>query len=109
MDLHTHTTPKTSIPTIVFRVPAINATITKSLTLDRNKGLITFMDGVKEVTFKTLYRDSEMDELTSEGRDLLSSRVILSEDDYSRGCERASDLESRFYKDIDKLGPSYNA
>ncbi|GJR05894.1 hypothetical protein Tco_0528878 [Tanacetum coccineum] len=80
--------------------------ITK-LTLDREQGLITFMDGVKEVTFKTLYRDSEMDKLTSEGRDLLSSRVILSEDDYSRGCERASDLESRFYKDIDKLGPSY--
>ncbi|GKF01084.1 hypothetical protein Tco_0028007, partial [Tanacetum coccineum] len=95
-----------SLSYIVFVQPFVEIT---KLTLDREQGLITFMDGVKEVTFKTLYRDSEMDELTSEGRDLLSSRVILSEDDYSRGCERASDLESRFYKDIDKLGPSYNA
>nr|GEU36126.1 hypothetical protein [Tanacetum cinerariifolium] len=80
--------------------------ITK-LTLDSEQGLITFMDGVKEVTFKTLYIDFEMDDLTSEGHDLLSFRVILSEDDYSRGCERASGLESEFYRDIDKLGPSY--
>ncbi|GJT30967.1 hypothetical protein Tco_0911242 [Tanacetum coccineum] len=48
-----------------------------------------------------------MDDLTSEGHDLLSSRVILSEDDFRRGCERPSDLESGFYKDMDKLGPSY--
>ncbi|GJV38698.1 hypothetical protein Tco_1411175 [Tanacetum coccineum] len=48
-----------------------------------------------------------MDDLTSEGRDLLLSKVILSEDDYMRGCERPSDLESEFYKDIVKLGPSY--
>ncbi|GKB94028.1 hypothetical protein Tco_0980165 [Tanacetum coccineum] len=61
----------------------------------------------QEVTFNTQYRDSEMDDLTSEGHDLLSSRVILSEDNYRRGCERAYDLESGFYKHIDKLGPSY--
>ncbi|GJY57589.1 hypothetical protein Tco_0456704 [Tanacetum coccineum] len=80
--------------------------ITK-LILDREQGLITFTNGIKEVTFKTSYRDSKMDDLTSEGHDLLSSKVILSEDEYRRGCERASDLESGFYKDIDKLGPSY--
>ncbi|GKF81953.1 hypothetical protein Tco_0243609, partial [Tanacetum coccineum] len=48
-----------------------------------------------------------MDDLTSDVHDLLSSRVILSEDDYKRGCERPSDLESGFYVDTDKLGPSY--
>ncbi|GJV53202.1 hypothetical protein Tco_1448943 [Tanacetum coccineum] len=48
-------------------------------------------------------RVGQMDDLTSDGHDLLSSRVILSEDDYWRGCKRPSDLESRFYKDIDKL------
>ncbi|GJY20549.1 hypothetical protein Tco_0393115 [Tanacetum coccineum] len=74
--------------------------ITK-LILDREQGLITFTNGIKEVTFKTSYRDSKMDDLTSEGHDLLSSKVILSEDEYRRGCERASDLESGFYKDID--------
>nr|GEZ35028.1 hypothetical protein [Tanacetum cinerariifolium] len=42
-----------------------------------------------------------------EGHDLLSSKVILSKDDYSRRCERASDLQSEFYRDIDKLGPPY--
>nr|GEV57980.1 hypothetical protein [Tanacetum cinerariifolium] len=34
-------------------------------------------------------------------------RVILKEKNNRRGCERPSNLESGFYKDIDKLGPSY--
>nr|GEW49532.1 hypothetical protein [Tanacetum cinerariifolium] len=51
--------------------------------------------------------NSEMDDFTSEGHDLLSSTVILSEGDYRRGCERASELESGFYLDVDKLDPSY--
>ncbi|GJX01514.1 MAK10-like protein [Tanacetum coccineum] len=51
--------------------------------------------------------DSEMDDLTSEAHDLLSSMVILSEDDYMRGCERASELESGFFMDVDNLGPPY--
>nr|GEX14189.1 hypothetical protein [Tanacetum cinerariifolium] len=53
------------------------------------------------------WKDSEMDDLTSEGHDLLSSTVILCEGDYRRGCERASELESGFYMDVDKLDPSY--
>ncbi|GJW82966.1 hypothetical protein Tco_0156111 [Tanacetum coccineum] len=61
----------------------------------------------QEVTFKTLYKDSEIDDLASEGHDLLSSRVILSEGDYRRGCKRASNLESGFYMDVDKLDLSY--
>ncbi|GJS19735.1 hypothetical protein Tco_0448367 [Tanacetum coccineum] len=36
-------------------------------------------------------------------------RIILREDDYDRGCERPSDLKSGFYKDVDKLGPEYQA
>ncbi|GJV70886.1 hypothetical protein Tco_1490881 [Tanacetum coccineum] len=78
------------------------------LTLDRKNGLITFTDGIKEVTIKTPYRDPKMDDLTSEGHDLLSSRVILGVDDFKRGCKRTSDLESGFYKDVDNLGPSYS-
>ncbi|GJT47819.1 protein kinase-like domain, concanavalin A-like lectin/glucanase domain protein [Tanacetum coccineum] len=78
---------------VVFGRPFMEIT---KLILDREQGLITFTDGIKEVLFKTPYRDSKINDLTSEVHDLLSSRVILSEDDYSRGCERESDLESGF-------------
>ncbi|GJY71850.1 hypothetical protein Tco_0475553 [Tanacetum coccineum] len=93
-----------SLSLVVFGWPFVEIT---KLILDREQGLITFMDGTKRVTYKTPYKDSEMDDLTSKGHDLLSSRVILSKDDYRRGYERANDLESGFYMDIDKLGPSY--
>nr|GEU54689.1 hypothetical protein [Tanacetum cinerariifolium] len=78
----------------------------KIITL-RQPTSITFTNGINEVTFKTPYKDYEIDDLTSEGHDLLSSRVVLREDDYRRGCERASDLENRFFLDVDKLDPSY--
>ncbi|GKE06867.1 hypothetical protein Tco_1398885 [Tanacetum coccineum] len=65
------------------------------------------LDGIKEITFKTPYKDPERSELSSEGHDLLSSRVILSEDDYDRGWRRPSDLEDGSYRDTIKLGPEY--
>ncbi|GKC01528.1 hypothetical protein Tco_0987664 [Tanacetum coccineum] len=68
---------------------------------------MTFTDETKETTFKTPYKDLERSELSSEGHNLLSSRVILSEDNYDRGCRKPSDLEDGFYKDIIKLGPEY--
>ncbi|GJT58186.1 MAK10-like protein [Tanacetum coccineum] len=68
---------------------------------------MTFTDGTKEITFKTPYKDPERSELSSEGHGLLSSRVILSEDDYDRGCRKPSDLEDGFYRDTIKLGPEY--
>ncbi|GJX78602.1 hypothetical protein Tco_0326751 [Tanacetum coccineum] len=67
--------------------------------INRKHGLMTFTDGIKEITFKTPYKDPERSELSSEGHDLLSSRIILSEDDYDRGCRKPSDLEDGFYKD----------
>ncbi|GKA21485.1 retrovirus-related pol polyprotein from transposon TNT 1-94 [Tanacetum coccineum] len=93
-----------SLSKVVFGRPFVEIT---KLILDREQGLIIFTNGIKEVTFKTPYKDLEMDDITSEGHDLMSSRVIPSEDDYRRGCKRPSDLESGFYKDIDKLGPLY--
>ncbi|GJX07212.1 hypothetical protein Tco_0195144 [Tanacetum coccineum] len=77
------------------------------LAIDRKHGLMTLTDGTKEVTFKTPYKDPERSELSSEGHDLLSSRIILSEDDYDRGCRKPSDLEDGFYRDTIKLGPEY--
>ncbi|GKC06173.1 hypothetical protein Tco_0997783 [Tanacetum coccineum] len=64
-------------------------------------------DGIKEVTFKTPYKDLERSELSREGHDLLSSWVILSEDDYDRGCRKPSDLEDGFYRDTIKVIPEY--
>ncbi|GKE06577.1 hypothetical protein Tco_1398595 [Tanacetum coccineum] len=61
----------------------------------------------RKVTFKTPYKDPERSELSSKGYDLLSSRIILSEDDYDRGCRKPSDLEDGFYRDTTKLGPKY--
>ncbi|GJS69316.1 hypothetical protein Tco_0702157 [Tanacetum coccineum] len=80
---------------------------TTKLILDSEKGLITFTKGIREVTFKMPYKDLEMDDLTSEGHDLLSSRVILSDYHVISGCERACDLESGFYKGVWKLSPLY--
>ncbi|GKE52285.1 hypothetical protein Tco_1487441 [Tanacetum coccineum] len=77
------------------------------LAIKRKHGLITFTDRTKEVTFKTPYKDLERSELSSEGHDLLSSRVILSEDDYDRGCRKPSDLGDGFYIDTIKLRPEY--
>ncbi|GJU49042.1 hypothetical protein Tco_1218597 [Tanacetum coccineum] len=77
------------------------------LAINRKHGWMTFTDRSREVTFKTPYKDPERSELTSDGHDLLSSRIILSEDDYDRGCERPFDLESGFYKDVNKLSPEY--
>ncbi|GKC73391.1 hypothetical protein Tco_1119274 [Tanacetum coccineum] len=68
---------------------------------------MTFMNRTKEITFKTPYKDPERSELSSEGHDLLSSRVILSKDDYDTGCRKPFDLEEGFYKDTIKLGPEY--
>ncbi|GKC73971.1 hypothetical protein Tco_1119854, partial [Tanacetum coccineum] len=52
------------------------------LALNRKYGLMTFMDEIKEITFKTPYKDPERSGFSSKGHELLSSRVILSEDDY---------------------------
>ncbi|GJU17926.1 hypothetical protein Tco_1145892 [Tanacetum coccineum] len=71
-----------SLSQVVFGRPFMEIT---KLILDRKKGLITFTNEIKEDTYKTPYRDSKMDDLIGKGHDLLSSRVILSEDDYTRG------------------------
>ncbi|GJT63686.1 MAK10-like protein [Tanacetum coccineum] len=60
-----------------------------------------------EINVKTPYKDPERNESSSKGHDLLSSRIILSEDDYDRGCRKPSDLEDGFYRDTIKLGPEY--
>ncbi|GJU72901.1 hypothetical protein Tco_1264306 [Tanacetum coccineum] len=77
------------------------------LAINRKHGLMTFTYRTKDIIFKTPYKDPERSKLSSEGHDLLSSRVILSEDDYDRGCRKPSDLEDGFYKDTIKLGPEY--
>ncbi|GJU46269.1 hypothetical protein Tco_1203535 [Tanacetum coccineum] len=89
---------------IVFGRPFIEIAC---LAINRKHELMTFMDGTKEITFKTPHKDPERSELSSEGHHLLSSRIILSEDDYDRGRRKPSDSEDGFYKDTIKLGPEY--
>ncbi|GJZ46592.1 hypothetical protein Tco_0594188 [Tanacetum coccineum] len=93
-----------SLSHVIFRRPFIEIAC---LAINRKQGLMTFTDGTKGITFKTPYKDLERSELSNVGHDLLSSRVILSEDDYDRGCRKPSDLEDRFYRDTIKLGPEY--
>ncbi|GJV31758.1 hypothetical protein Tco_1392158 [Tanacetum coccineum] len=64
---------------VVFGRPFVETT---KLILDKEKGLITFTDEIKEGN--------------------------TSDDDFRRAYESQLDLKNGFYKDIDKLGPSYN-
>nr|GEX57665.1 hypothetical protein [Tanacetum cinerariifolium] len=84
-----------------------NLKIPWMIAINRKYGLMTFTDRTKEITFKMPYKEQERGELSSEGHDLLSSRLILSEDDYDRGRRKPSDLEEGFYRDTIKLGPEY--
>ncbi|GJV14456.1 hypothetical protein Tco_1359779 [Tanacetum coccineum] len=93
-----------SLSNVVFGRPFVEIAC---LAINTKYELITFTDGIKEITFKTPYNDPEVSELSSEDNDLLSSRVILSEDDYDRGCRKPSDLEDGFYRDTLKLGLEY--
>ncbi|GJZ07221.1 hypothetical protein Tco_0541014 [Tanacetum coccineum] len=79
-----------SLSHVVFGLPFVEIAC---LAINRKHGLMTFTDGTKEITFKTQYEDPERSELCSEGHELLSSRIILSEDDYDRGCRKPSNLE----------------
>nr|GEW98679.1 hypothetical protein [Tanacetum cinerariifolium] len=93
-----------NLSNVVFGRPFIEITC---LAIKKKYELMTFTDGIKENTFKMPYEDPKKSKLSSEGRDLLSSRVILSEDDFDRGCKKPSDLEDGFYRDTVKLGPEY--
>ncbi|GJV70787.1 hypothetical protein Tco_1490782 [Tanacetum coccineum] len=93
-----------SLSSVVFGRPFVEIAC---LAINSKYGLMTFTDVIKEITFKTPYKDPQRSELSSEGHDLLSSRVILSEDDNDRGCRKPSDLEDGFYKDTIKLEPEY--
>ncbi|GJR29504.1 hypothetical protein Tco_1105736 [Tanacetum coccineum] len=93
-----------SLSNVIFGRPFIEIAC---ITINRKHGLMTFTDGTKEITFKTPYKDPKRSELSSEGHDLLSSKVILSKDDYDRGCREPSDLEEGFYRDTIKLGLEY--
>ncbi|GJZ06471.1 hypothetical protein Tco_0540264 [Tanacetum coccineum] len=93
-----------SLSHVVFGRPFVEIAC---LSINRKYRLMTFMDGTKEITFKTPYKDPERNELSSEGHDLLSSGILLSEDNYDRGCRKPSDLEDGFYRDTIKLGPEY--
>ncbi|GJT47478.1 hypothetical protein Tco_0956193 [Tanacetum coccineum] len=93
-----------SLSNVVFGRPFIKIAY---LAINRKYGLMTFTYGIKEISFKTPYKDPKRSELSSEGHDLLSSKIILSEDDYDGECRKLSDLKDGFYRDTTKLEPEY--
>ncbi|GJY34396.1 hypothetical protein Tco_0418865 [Tanacetum coccineum] len=93
-----------SLSHVVFGRPFVEIAC---LAINRKYGLMTFTDGTKDIIFKTPYKDPKRSKLSIEGHDLLSSRIILSKDDYDRRCRKPSDLEDRFYRDTIKLEPEY--
>ncbi|GJY25747.1 hypothetical protein Tco_0400473 [Tanacetum coccineum] len=78
---------------VVFGRPFMETT---KLILDGEKALIKFIDGTRKVAYETPYKDPKMDDLTSEGHYLLSSKIILSDDDISitHDCNKRDVLES---------------
>ncbi|GJZ10684.1 hypothetical protein Tco_0545443, partial [Tanacetum coccineum] len=78
---------------VVFGRPFVETT---KLILDGEKALIKFIDGTRKVAYETPYKDPKMDDLTSEGHYLLSSKIILSDDDISitHDCNKRDVLES---------------
>nr|GEX68805.1 putative reverse transcriptase domain-containing protein [Tanacetum cinerariifolium] len=76
------------------------------LAINRKRGLMTFTDGTKEITFKTSYKDPERSELSSECHDLFSSSIILSEDDYDRGVGNHLTLKMDFIETPLSLEPN---
>ncbi|GKC91931.1 hypothetical protein Tco_1157373 [Tanacetum coccineum] len=93
-----------SLSHVVFGRPFVEIAC---LAINRKYRLMTFTDGTKDIIFKTPYKDPKRSKLSIEGHDLLSSRIILSKDDYDRRCRKPSDLEDRFYRDTIKLEPEY--
>ncbi|GJX56144.1 hypothetical protein Tco_0286041 [Tanacetum coccineum] len=77
-----------SLSNVVFGRPFVEIAC---LAINKKYGLMTFTDGIKEIIFKTSYKDLKRSELSSEGHDLLSSRIILNGDDYDRGCSEGHD------------------
>nr|GEY17234.1 retrovirus-related Pol polyprotein from transposon TNT 1-94 [Tanacetum cinerariifolium] len=93
-----------SLSHVIFGQPFIEIAC---LSINRKHRLMTFTYKIKEIAFKIPYKDPDRSELSSEGHELLPSRVILSEDDYDRGCRKPSELEDGFYRDTIKRGPEY--
>ncbi|GJY00222.1 hypothetical protein Tco_0357240 [Tanacetum coccineum] len=93
-----------SLSHVVFRRPFVEI---DCLAINRKYGLMNFTNEIKYIPFKTPYKEPERSELSSEGHDLFSSRIILNEDDYDRGCRKPFDLEDGFYRDTIKLGHEY--
>ncbi|GKB67296.1 hypothetical protein Tco_0928708 [Tanacetum coccineum] len=75
-----------SLSNVLFGQPFVEIAC---LAINRKYELMTFKDGIKEITFKMPYK------------------IILSEDDYDGECRKLSDLKDGFYRDTTKLEPEY--
>ncbi|GJR24476.1 hypothetical protein Tco_0973003 [Tanacetum coccineum] len=87
-----------SLSYVIFGRPFIEIAC---LAINRKHKLMTFMNGTKEITFKTPYKDPERRELSSEGHDLLSSRVIFDEKKLGKYFDALLDESSKILHSIE--------
>ncbi|GJV28401.1 hypothetical protein Tco_1384849 [Tanacetum coccineum] len=86
--------------------PAATTTTTTTVTDARLKALI-YQGVANALATRDANRSRNGEDSHDSGSFNGGRLVILSEDDYRRRCEKASDLESGFYMSVDKLDPSY--
>ena len=89
---------------VVFGAPFCKAT---SLVVDELNGIMTFTDGIREISYQTPYKMREFKEIDYEGLDGLSSQLVLCDDDVRRGCKDTFDLSSGFFKHDKELSSKY--
>ena len=68
---------------------------------------MTFTDGIRRISYQTPYKRRDLREIDCDGLDVMSSQLVLCDDDVRRGCRNASDLSCGFFKDVSKLGSKY--
>jgi hypothetical protein len=89
---------------VVFGAPFCEVT---SLIVDDLNGIMTFTDGVRRISYQTPYKRKDLKEIDRDGLDMMSSQLILCDEDVRRGCRNISDLSCGFFKDVSNLDKRY--
>ena len=89
---------------VVFGAPFCEIT---NLIVDDLNGIMTFTDGIRRISYQTPYKRKDLKGIDCDGLDMMSSQLILCDEDVRRGCENITDLSCGFFKDVGKLDSKY--
>jgi hypothetical protein len=89
---------------VVFGAPFCEIT---SLIVDDLNGIMTFTDGIRRISYQTPYKRKDLKEIDCDGLDMMSSQLILCDEDIRRGCRNIFDLSSGFFKNVSELSSKY--